>query len=95
MSERQRVDVWLWRARLSKTRAAASRLVAEGGVRLIREHAVRRLDKPSVELAVGDALVFASAGKVRAVRVLGLSARRGPAAQARALYDELDAAALA
>src|SRR5690606_17188015 len=34
---RQRIDVWLFRARFAKTRAAAARLVGEGGVRVVRE----------------------------------------------------------
>ena len=33
MSDRQRIDLWLFRARFAKTRAAAARLVSEGGVR--------------------------------------------------------------
>lgn len=37
MSERQRIDVWLFRARFAKTRAAAGRLVSEGGLRLVRD----------------------------------------------------------
>lgn len=95
MSARQRVDVWLYRARLARTRADAARLVGEGNVRLRRGEDVRRLEKPSSEVAPGDALLFAQHGRVRAVHVLGLGPRRGPAAEARALYRELDAAALA
>ncbi|MBL8542227.1 MAG: RNA-binding S4 domain-containing protein [Hyphomonadaceae bacterium] len=92
---RQRVDVWLFRSRLAKTRAAAARLVSEGGVRLIRDGASRRLEKPSVEVAAGDTLVLRVGGLLRSIRVLALNERRGPAAEARLLYDELDADALA
>lgn len=95
MSARQRIDLWLYRARLCKTRAAASRLVAEGGVRLVQGASSRRLDKPSSEVGAGDVLVFAQRGAVRALRITGIGARRGPAAEARALYAELDADALA
>ena len=95
MSERQRVDVWLFRARLAKTRAAAARLVSEGGVRLVHEGRARRLEKASAELEAGDALVFPQRGRLLAVRVRGLGGRRGPAAEARLLYSELDADALA
>lgn len=93
--EKQRIDVWLVRARFAKTRAAAARLVAEGGVRLVHNGQPRRLEKPSVDVAPGDALVFPQSDKLRAVRVVKLAARRGPAAEARALYSELDADALA
>ncbi|MDX2275018.1 MAG: S4 domain-containing protein [Hyphomonadaceae bacterium] len=89
MSEdRQRVDLWLWRARFTKTRAAASRLVSEGGVRLIRDGASRQLEKPSAEVAVGDGLVFPQGAAICAVTVLALGVRRGPASEARMLYAE-------
>ena len=87
---RQRVDIWLWRARFAKTRAAASRLVAEGGVRLVRDGATRRLDKASATLACGDALVFPQDGGLRMVRVEGLGVRRGPPAEAQTLYSDLE-----
>jgi ribosome-associated heat shock protein Hsp15 len=92
---RQRIDVWLHRARFAKTRAAAARLVSEGGVRVVREGASRALDKASAEVAVGDALLLPHRGALRSVRVEGLGERRGPAAEARRLYSELDADALA
>ena len=95
MSERQRIDVWLFRARFVKTRAAATRLVSEGGVRLVHDGVPRRLEKPSVEVAVGDVLMFTHGGKLIAIEVKALGARRGPPAEARALYSELDAETLA
>lgn len=91
MSERQRVDVWLYRARFAKTRAAATRLVSEGGVRLVRDGIARRIEKASVEVAAGDALLFTQRGRLIGVRVEGIGARRGPSAEARGLYSELDA----
>lgn len=95
MSERQRIDVWLFRARFAKTRAAAGRLVSEGGVRLVRDGTSRRLEKPSVEVAPGDALMLPQRGKIIALKVNAIAARRGPAKEARTLYSELDAAGLA
>lgn len=92
---RQRVDLWLFRARFTKTRAAAARLIAEGGVRLVHEGQPRRIEKPSVEVAAGDTLLFAQRGAMRVVRIEALPARRGPAPEARLLYVELDAGALA
>lgn len=86
---RQRIDVWLHRARFAKTRAAAARLVAEGGVRVVRDGASRAVDKASAEVAVGDGLVLPARGAVRTVRVEGLGARRGPAVEARLLYTEV------
>jgi ribosomal 50S subunit-recycling heat shock protein len=95
VSGRQRIDVWLYRARFAKTRAEAARLVAEGGVRLVRNSHGRRLEKASVEVETGDALLFSRRGRLIAVRVDALGGRRGPPAEARLLYSELDADALA
>jgi ribosome-associated heat shock protein Hsp15 len=86
--ERQRIDVWLFRARLTKTRSEAARLVGEGGVRLLREGSSARLDKAAAEIAPGDVVVFPSRGAIRTVRVLWLGKRRGPPAEARLLYLE-------
>ncbi len=92
---RQRIDVWLFRARFVKTRAAAARLVSEGGVRVVRDGASRVLDKASAEVTVGDAVLLPLSGAVKVLRIERLGARRGPAAEARQLYSELDADAVA
>jgi ribosome-associated heat shock protein Hsp15 len=85
-----RADVWLWRARFCKTRGVAARLIEDGRVRLTRAGQQSRLDKPARTLKPGDELVFAVAGRVHAVRVEGAGARRGPPAEARRLYCDLD-----
>jgi ribosomal 50S subunit-recycling heat shock protein len=85
-----RADVWLWRARFCKTRTLAARLIDEGRVRLTRAGQETRLDKPARPLKPGDSLVFAIAGRLHAVRVVALGERRGPPAEARALYIDLD-----
>lgn len=91
MSEpRVRVDVWLWRARFVKTRAAAGRLVSEGGVRVVRQDgASRALDKPSAEIGSGDKILFPQGGAIRSVEVKAIGHRRGPPTEARTLYSEL------
>ena len=85
----QRLDTWLWCARVAKTRAACARLVEEGGVRINRQPS----DKPHARLRPGDVLTFAlgpaDRGVVRVWRVLALAGRRGPAPEARALYEDL------
>jgi ribosomal 50S subunit-recycling heat shock protein len=85
-----RADVWLWRARFFKTRALAARVCEEGRVRLTRGGAETRLDKPARALRVGDQLVFATGGRLTAVRIEALGERRGPPAEARALYSPLE-----
>jgi ribosomal 50S subunit-recycling heat shock protein len=84
-----RVDVWLWRARFFKTRSIAARFVEDGRVRLTRTGQEHRLDKSSRTVKVGDILVFAVGGRLIAVTVEGVGARRGPPAEARGLYSAL------
>ena len=82
----QRLDKWLWCARFMKARADCARLVAEGLVRINRQVT----DKPHARLRPGDVLTIPLRGDVRVVRVLSLAARRGPAPEAQALYEEVD-----
>lgn len=83
--EGQRLDKWLWHGRFVKTRSLASQLVAGGKVRVNRE----KVFKPSHTLRAGDVITAAIAGRVRVVRVLAFSERRGPPAKAQALYADL------
>ena len=85
-----RIDVWLWRARFAKTRTQAAGLVERGAVRLTHNGAQSRLDKPSRSVHIGDELVFALGGRLHALRVVALGERRGPAEEARGLYELLD-----
>jgi ribosome-associated heat shock protein Hsp15 len=81
----QRLDLWLWCARLAKTRSECARQVAAGAVRVNRQPT----DKAHARLRVGDVLTLALHGRVRIWRVLALAPRRGPPAEARALYEDL------
>jgi len=90
--ESVRIDIWLWRARFAKTRSLAAALVERGAVRLTHQGRQTRLDKPSRVVHPGDEITFAISGRVTAVRVEALGERRGPPAEARALYSDLGAA---
>ena len=81
---RLRLDKWLWQARFFKTRSLAARVVGEGRVRLNGE----RVTKPAQPVMPGDALTFPQGDRVRVVEVVALGDRRGPAAEAQALYDD-------
>ncbi|MNI41666.1 Heat shock protein 15 [compost metagenome] len=85
-----RIDVWLWRARFAKTRSLAAALVDTGAIRLTHNGVQTRLDKPSRSVHPGDEVLFAQGGRLVAVRVVRLGERRGPAEEARALYEALD-----
>lgn len=80
-----RADKWLWHARLCKTRTLAAGIVSDGKLRV---NGVRAT-KPSALVRLGDVLTVAIHGHVRVVRILGLGARRGPAPEAQALYEDL------
>ena len=83
--ESLRLDKYLWFARIVKTRSAAQTLAEEGRVR-IDGRVVGRSHAP---VRVGDVLSFAHRGQVRILRIEALPVRRGPPAEARALYSEL------
>lgn len=87
----QRVDKWLWYARLVKSRTLAAALVAGGAVRVNRV----RIAKASHAVGRGDVLTIQAHGHVRVVRVLEPGKRRGPAAEARLLYEDLASPAAA
>jgi ribosome-associated heat shock protein Hsp15 len=82
--DRQRIDKWLWHARLTRTRSAAAALAASGHVRLNGA----RVDAPSRHVKPGDIVTVALDSRVRVLKVLGFAVRRGPAAAGRALYEE-------
>lgn len=84
--ETQRCDVWLYRARLFKSRSGAGRFIDGGGVRLERGGQVRRLMRASAPVCAGDRLVYMRFGKPVRITISALGRRRGPAAEARGLY---------
>ena len=86
MSEdRQRLDKWLWYARFFKTRSLATRVCAASRVRINRVVVA----KANAAVKIGDVLTFPQASRIRVVEVAALGERRGPAAEARALYTDL------
>lgn len=78
-----RVDKWLWAARFFKTRSIATAEVDGGHVEINGERA-----KPSKQLRVGDEVRIRVNQLTFVVHVRALSERRGPAAEARQLYEE-------
>ena len=74
--DRQRIDKWLWYARLAKTRTAAQALAVSGRVRVNSE----KNQSASRGLKLGDVLTVALDSGVRVLRVVLLGERRGPAA---------------
>ena len=87
--DRQRLDKWIWFARMVKTRALAVELVTAGHVRLNGQ----RVRTPGKTVRVGDVLTLALERQVRVLRVLGMAERRGPFVEAQLLYEDLAAGA--
>jgi ribosome-associated heat shock protein Hsp15 len=81
-----RIDKWLWHARFCKTRALAQRMAETGLIRL-NGH---RIEKPNALVRPGDVLTLPAAREVVVLRVLALGERRGPPAEARALYERIN-----
>ncbi|EWY37339.1 tRNA synthetase RNA-binding protein [Skermanella stibiiresistens SB22] len=84
-SGRLRLDKWLWYARFFKTRSLAAKLCAAGAVRI----GGTPVTKAHHAVKPGDVLTFAQGRHIRIIKVLALAARRGPAPEARALYEDL------
>lgn len=82
---RQRIDKWLWFARIAKSRTLAQKLAISGRVRINRE----RNDSASQPVKVGDTLTIGLESGVRVLRILATGSRRGPAAEARLLFEDV------
>src|SRR3979411_2492723 len=83
--ERQRLDKWLWHARVVKARTSAAALVEAGHVRVngVREKG------PGHPVKTGDVLTVGLDRGVRLLKVIGFAERRGDASAARVLYVDL------
>ncbi|HEU4659026.1 MAG TPA: RNA-binding S4 domain-containing protein [Pseudolabrys sp.] len=82
----QRIDKWLWHARVVRTRSAAAALIEAGHVRING----RRITAPAYTVKTGAVLTLALNAAVKVLKVEGFCERRGSAQQARALYRDLD-----
>ena len=80
-----RLDKWLWHTRFFKSRSLASKFCQSGKMRVNGEPT----SKAHHGVRVGDVLTFAIGPRVRVVRIQALGERRGPAPEARALYEDL------
>jgi ribosome-associated heat shock protein Hsp15 len=83
--DRQRIDKWLWHARMVRTRSAAASLVTGGQVRINGQ----RIETASRAVRPGDVVTASLDRSVRVLKVIGFSERRGAFEQARELYEDL------
>lgn len=81
----QRLDQWLFFARIIKSRTLAATLIASGKFRVNKD----KVDKPSLTVKLGDIVTSAAHRDVRVFKVAAIATRRGPASEAQALYEDL------
>ena len=81
-----RIDLFLHRIRLVKSRRLAQSVIETGYVRVDG----KRIEKASEQVQEGSVIALPLQGKVRVIRILALPARRGPASEARTCYEELE-----
>jgi len=84
-ADRQRLDKWLWHARMARTRTAAAALVEDGHVRINGQ----RTTQAAKPVRIGDVLTVALARDTRLLRIRAMADRRGPYETARLLYEDI------
>lgn len=84
-STSQRLDQWLFFARIVKSRTLAATLIAEGKFRINRE----KVEKPSVSVKPGDVVTSSAHRTARLLKVVKSGTRRGPATEAQSLYEDI------
>ena len=80
-----RLDKWLWYARFFKTRTQSTKLIQSGKLRINGEVT----NKPHRTASTGMILTFPQAKHVRVIKIVELGVRRGPAQEAKTLYEDL------
>ena len=86
MAEKQRLDKWLWFARVVKTRSLAAKLVLDGHVRVNSQ----RIETPAKPVGPGDVLTIALESRVAVLRIVGIGVRRGPFSEACRLFEDVN-----
>ena len=85
MTEKIRLDTWLWYARFYKSRSLSSKAILSGKLRVNSN----KIIKPASKVKINDVLTINHLNMVRIIQVQNLGARRGPASEAQKLYKDL------
>ena len=85
MTEKIRLDTWLWYARFYKSRSLSSKAILSGKLRVNSN----KIIKPASKVRINDVLTINHVNMVRVIQVQRLGARRGPASEAQNLYKDL------
>jgi ribosome-associated heat shock protein Hsp15 len=82
---RQRLDKWLWHARVTKSRTLAQKLIESGAVRVNGQ----RVTGSDTRVGVGDGLTILVHQRLRVLKITGLAERRGSPSVAATLYEDI------
>ena len=85
MTEKIRLDIWLWHARFYKSRSLSSKAILSGKLRVKSI----KIIKPASKVKINDVLTINHVNMVRIIQIQSLGARRGPASEAQKLYKDL------
>ena len=85
MTEKIRLDTWLWYARFYKSRSLSSKAILSGKLKLNSN----KINKPASKVKINDVLTINHINMVRIIQVQSLGSRRGPASEAQKLYYDL------
>ena len=85
MTEKIRLDTWLWYARFYKSRSLSSKAILSGKLRVNSN----KIIKPASKVKINDVLTINHINLVRIIQVQSLGSRRGPASEAQKLYNDL------
>ena len=85
MTEKIRLDTWLWYARFYKSRSLSSKAILSGKLRLNSN----KIIKPASKVKINDVLTINHINMVKIIQVQSLGSRRGPASEAQKLYNDL------
>ena len=85
MTEKIRLDTWLWYARFYKSRSLSSKAILNGKLRINSN----KITKPATKVKTNDVLTLNYVNEIRIIQIQSLGSRRGPASEAQSLYIEL------
>lgn len=85
MTEKIRLDTWLWYARFYKSRSLSSKAILSGKLRINSN----KITKPATKVKTNDVLTLNYVNEIRIIQIQSLGSRRGPASEAQSLYIDL------
>ena len=85
MTEKIRLDTWLWYTSFYKSRSLSSKAILSGKLRINSN----KITKPATKVKTNDVLTLNYVNEIRVIQIQSLGSRRGPASEAQSLYIDL------